>query len=401
MSLAYLTTCFPTPVETFVLREVVGMRALGLPLEAVLSLRPSPHPDPETVPVLRPGGLASQLVALVCAMGSPIRLFRLVSLAIHLDRRSVLSLRQGHSSVIKSLLLLPALLELDRRLSSETRHIHAQFAGVATTAAALLASWRGGTFSFTAHGSDLLLYPPKDLRIRLERCAFCVTVSEYNRRHILLESGGHWADKVHVVRCGIDPVPFQPVDARQVAAVPRLLTVARLDPVKGLDTFLRALGNYRRMGGPPLAYRLLGDGPERASLESLTRAEGLDDWVSFAGLATPEEVRLALAAADLFVLPSRSEGFPVVLMEAAAARLPLLASRITGIPEILQDGVNGRYLEPDDVEQQSAALLSLARDDWRDLRACTAGAATVDLAEFDQSVTLKRLAQLLWTVNSR
>ncbi len=400
MSLAYLTTCFPTAVETFVLREVVGLKALGLPLEAVLSLRPSPLPSPENVTVLAPGRVAQQLMALLRAMGSPLRLTRLVGLAIRLDRRSVFCLRQGHSSIIKSLLLLPAMLELDRRLSPRVSHFHAQFAGVATTTAALMAAWRGGTFSFTAHGSDLLLYPPKDLLIRLERCSFCVTVSEYNRRHILGQSAGEWAEKVRVIRCGIAVEEFQPPAPRQLGDIPHLLTVARLDPVKGLDVFLSALGLYRRQGGLPLHYLILGDGPERVRLESLVLEEGLSDWVRLGGLATMDQVREALQGADLFVLPSRSEGFPVVLMEAAAARLPLLASRITGIPEILQDGVNGRYLEPDQVEQQCKALHHLAQDNWHDLRACTHGAAQLDLREFDQTTTLKSLAQELWTVIS-
>lgn len=399
MSIAYLTTCFPTPVETFVRREVRDLRSAGLPVECVISLRRGLPPEAEDGPVLVPGSHWATIRAAVTAgLRHPIRLLRTAVLAVRLDWRTPFDLRPGRSSVLKSLALLPVLIALDRRLPAQVRHVHAHFAGVATTAACLLAAWRGCSFSFTAHGSDIFVYPPSDLAARLERGRRCVTVSEYNRRHLLETCGQRYADRIDVVRCGIRTSDFAGPPRPSRSGPPVLLTVARLDPVKGLDTFLRALGAHRRAGGPELRYDLLGDGPSRGDLEALAASENLSDWVFFHGLATPAEVRAALAKADLFVLPSLSEGFPVVLMEAAAARLPLLASRITGIPEILRDGTNGRFLIPRDLAQQQQALQELALDDWAELDRLQAGAATLDLSEFDAATTSKRLGDILWSM---
>lgn len=399
MSIAYLLTCYPTAYETFVRREVRDLKARGVPVRVVVSLRPGLPAAEDEGPVLTPGPPPRWLAgAALQALRHPWRLLRVVALAVRLDLRCPLSVSAGRGSIAKSLLLLPMLLEVDRRLPGDVRHIHAHFAGIATTAACLLAAWRGCGFSFTAHGSDIYVYPPSDLPLRLRLARACITVSDFNRRHLLGRGAADLADKIHVVRCGIPVSEFEPPAPRRLGSPPRLLSVARLDPVKGLDCFLDALADYRRAGGPELRYDILGEGPQRAELEAQAGRAGLGDWVRFHGLAGAGDVRAALARADLFVLPSRSEGFPVVLMEAAAARLPLLAPRITGIPEILEDGLNGRFLTPDDRSQQCAALLALARDDWSDLKRLIQGAAGLDLDPFDAERTGQALAERLWTL---
>ena len=109
--------------------------------------------------------------------------------------------------------------------------------------------------------------------------------------------------------------------------------VGRMIPVKGGDVFLKALAQLSDL---PLSAVMVGDGPERRSLESLARASGLGDRVRFVG-QIPDAGRLHRAF-DLFALTSRSEGMPIVLLEAMAAQVPALASRVGGVPDVVGTG---------------------------------------------------------------
>jgi glycosyltransferase involved in cell wall biosynthesis len=145
-------------------------------------------------------------------------------------------------------------------------------------------------------------------------------------------------------RCGLPPEAFV------------IGSVGRLDPVKAYDRLLRAFaalaGNSRTRNQEPgtknqeLLLLLLGDGPERARLESLARDLGIAGATRFAGFR-PEARRL-LPALDLFVLSSRSEGMPVALLEAMAAGVPAAVTDAGSCREVVDDGRAGFVLPADD-----------------------------------------------------
>lgn len=396
-----MSTLFPNPVEPYVQHELEAVAALGVPIKAVLSMRSPARARAGRVPVLEPARLGI-VRGCLHAVRHPRRLASVVALLVRSHRQDLSSLAPGRTSLLKSLLLLPSLLDLERRLEPSVKHFHAHFASVPTTLAMALARWRRGSYSFTAHGGDLLQYPPQDLAARVNGATFCATVSEFNREHI----GTHYpeadADKVVVVRCGVDVRRFARPRRELPAGAVRLLTVARLHPVKGIDTFLQALGAFARdRPEVSFSYTIVGDGPARAALEALNRSEELGARVRFTGQLSSDEVAEALAAADVFVLPSHSEGLPVALIEAVAAGLPLLASRITGIPELLAEDQNGLFLRPGDARQQRSVLELLASHGWAKLRALQRGAAERDLKDFELANTAARMAELLERAGTR
>lgn len=120
----------------------------------------------------------------------------------------------------------------------------------------------------------------------------------------------------------------------------RLVSVGRLSHEKGHDVLLRALADVRS-SGLDATLVLVGDGPERARLESLRESLGLMEAVEFVGLLAHERLPEAYAAADAFVLPSRAEGFGVALVEAMATGLPAVATRSGGPEDIVlpDDGI--------------------------------------------------------------
>lgn len=128
---------------------------------------------------------------------------------------------------------------------------------------------------------------------------------------------------------------------------------------KAADIALAALGRLRQEGHD-LRLRIVGDGPLRPELERQARELGIKDAVEFAGQrSTPAAVRDDLREAELFLIPSRTEGMPRALLEALAQALPAVGSDVGGIPEVIE----GRYLvRPGDVDSLVNAWRSLALD---------------------------------------
>ena len=150
-----------------------------------------------------------------------------------------------------------------------------------------------------------------------------------------------------------------------LAGTPALVSVGRLAPQKGHDVLLRAMVKVRARY-PGVHLTIIGDGPDRASLQELARALGLDEAVSFAGFIA--EPLPHVKAADLFVLASRYEGFPNAALEAMACGTPAVLTDCPGAnAEIIEAGMNGRLasaVEPDAVaDALFAALDELPRYD--------------------------------------
>lgn len=133
------------------------------------------------------------------------------------------------------------------------------------------------------------------------------------------------------------------------------LYVGRFIPRKGLNYLLYAL---KKVSGVQCV--IVGDGPQREHLLSLTRTLELQDRVVFTGYVPKEDLKHFYVAADFFVLPSLAEGLPLVVLEALATGTPIIASKVAGIPDIIEEGYNGLIVPPKDVELLAAAIQKLA-----------------------------------------
>lgn len=137
-----------------------------------------------------------------------------------------------------------------------------------------------------------------------------------------------------------------------------IVTIGRLSPEKGLDILLAA---FARQFGTDHDVRLIlvGDGPKMMELMLLADRLGITDQVVFVGFTA--DVARYYAAADLFVMSSHTEGFPLALLEAMAWGLPVLATAVGGIPDIVQDGKDGCLVPPGDEEQLASAMGNLLK----------------------------------------
>jgi glycosyltransferase involved in cell wall biosynthesis len=142
----------------------------------------------------------------------------------------------------------------------------------------------------------------------------------------------------------------------------RMLYVGTLNPRKGVPVLLDALRALVDEGRQ-VTLDVVGDGPDRAELQERVRAMGLGDRVAFHGfVAAGPELFAFYRRADLFVLPTYSEGFPRVLYEAMGHSLPVVASAVSGIPFLLQDGRHGLLVPPGDPAALAAAMRRVMDD---------------------------------------
>lgn len=181
---------------------------------------------------------------------------------------------------------------------------------------------------------------------------------------------------IRVISNGVESC--ERVPRERVGAI-RAVTVANLRPEKGHDVLIDALAGRPDLRNVRVDF--IGDGPCRAQLEARARARGVAGRVNFAG--ERRDVPELLAAADLFVLPSRTEALPNGVLEAMAAGLPVVACRVGGIPELIEEGVTGLLVPPDDPGALAAAIAQIVEDP---IRASAFGSAAKAAADARYSI---------------
>ncbi len=173
-----------------------------------------------------------------------------------------------------------------------------------------------------------------------------------------------------VIPNGVDLERFEDLPAREMLRIELgfdqdekvILFVGNLRSVKGARYLIEAMRLIKDKNASA-RLTLIGDGEERGALQNHVKELELERYVTFVGRVSSEKVPGYMAASDTFVLPSLSEGFPVVIAEAMAAGLPIITTRIGGLPEIIQDGENGFLVEPMSPEQIAEKVLLLLEDD--------------------------------------
>jgi glycosyltransferase involved in cell wall biosynthesis len=166
----------------------------------------------------------------------------------------------------------------------------------------------------------------------------------------------------------------------------------RLAPEKNYLVLVEALAQLRK-AGVDAQLLIVGEGPQRSALESLARDRGVVEFMSLIG--QQQDVRPALAALDVFVLPSTNETFSNAALEAMSMGRPVILSRVGGAPEMVTEGVEGHLLEPEELDAALApALGALARSPAR-CAELGLGAATRIASQFSEEVMLREYRQLI------
>ncbi|SFU12526.1 glycosyltransferase family 4 protein [Sedimentitalea nanhaiensis] len=393
--LAYLTSLYPAVSHTFIQREIAGLRDLGFEVLTCSMRRPGTNhltglEEREAADtsfyIIESGKKPLQaLSALGAALASPARLTRTLALTWR-------TAPPGAKGMLKQLFYLAEAMVLSRHLRQrDIDHVHSHFADPSANVAMLTSALSGIPFSYTLHGPAELYEPEKwHLREKTARAAFVACISHFARSQAMYFSDpAHW-DKLRIVHCGVDPARYDRPAPPQRPGL-HLVFVGRITPIKGLRVLIDAMTRAHETH-PDLTLTLVGDGDDRAHLETLARPLG--DAVRFVGFQSQEGVAEAVAAADALVLPSFAEGLPVVLMEALAAGKPVIATQVAGVGELVENGVSGHLVPASDVQALANAITALA-DTPPGQRAEMGRAGREKVrAEFDAKIEAARIGAL-------
>ncbi len=181
---------------------------------------------------------------------------------------------------------------------------------------------------------------------------------------------------VQVVPNGVDIDLFQPAPQRR-AKIPTLLSVGRLHAQKNVGFLLNLVVAIK--GRTQVRARIIGDGPERPSLEATAVALGITEFIQFDGWLPREAIREAYQSAIFLVHASSYEGMSNVILEALATGLPVVASKIPGNNELIEDDTNGFLFEPTTGAAELAdRILPLLQDQTNWNRLSTAARSTIE-----------------------
>ena len=199
-----------------------------------------------------------------------------------------------------------------------------------------------------AHGIEVW-DPPWALRALARRVTRVLAVSHYTADR--MREWGVADERISILPNMVDGDVFRPVRRKTGAHVHTLLTVARLDSserYKGIDKVIEALrGAAERR---PVRYVVAGTGDDLPRLRAVAEACGVSDLVDFRGFVPASELPELYSAADVFIMPSKKEGFGIVFVEALACGTQVIAGNQDGAADALMNGRWGRLVDPDDID---------------------------------------------------
>jgi colanic acid/amylovoran biosynthesis glycosyltransferase len=392
----YIVSLFPCWSETFIVREITNLIAAGVDVR-ILSLK-APHekmvqPDAERLlprarHPLPPLPASVARVRALAAHGGAV-LKDVAHITARLARRP--------KDLAKSIEALARGLEqLDWIREFNPDFIHAHWGTFPSTVAWVLGRMLGRPFGFTCHAHDIFVNNHL-LKEKIESAAVPVTISRFNIDWLAERATSAARDRFSIVHCGVDlgGWPFRAERARGADAY--VLAVGRLDPIKGFDVLIDALGELAR-ANRPVRCRIIGSGPLEAELKARIARHGIQGSVELLGARPQAEVRAALYEASAFVLPSvvtptgDRDGIPVSLMEAMAAGTPCVSTRVSGIPELIDHEREGLLVPERDAPALAAALARVVDDPALANRLAVAARAKVE-REFDAAAEARKLLE--------
>jgi colanic acid/amylovoran biosynthesis glycosyltransferase len=363
---------FPALTESFVRREIGALRRRGIEIVVCAVRRPGAPTHAGAIPpadvaslYARPDSVLRHLLANLSFMvRRPGRYF--AALRVFARTAFVLAPREAVQLLYHFVAGVGFCRDLRQR---GVTHLHCHFTSGANMA--LAANLVDDTpFSFTAHASADLFVRPVLLDEKVMRARFVVAVCEYSRRYLDSITGFRHSPKLHRIYNGVEHLEVGRMDSLverpsgHLSTAVRVVSVGSLVSAKGHATLVQVCAQLRSRG-QSFRCRIIGEGPERATLERLIKEHQVGDCVELTGAKPLEAVYAELREANVFALlceigrSGYRDGFPTAILEAMAAGLPVLSTTLSGIPEMVADGATGILIPERDVEAATRALACL------------------------------------------
>ena len=205
-----------------------------------------------------------------------------------------------------------------------------------------------------------------------------IVVSNRREKVQIIWTYGAPSEKISVIPCGVDPHLFVPLNASRSKVhldLPHkrfILFVGRIDPVKGIDTLLKAMAIVRNKRdfhqevhlliiGGDLDYSSYSKDSEMHKLRQLTTELRLKNMVTFLGAQRQDQLPYYYSIAEVCVLPSRYESFGMVALEAMSCSTPVIASKVGGLTSFIQDEITGFLVPEEDEKSLAEKILKLLK----------------------------------------
>ncbi|MGI9235081.1 MAG: glycosyltransferase family 4 protein [Woeseiaceae bacterium] len=404
MHLVYLMSDYPLVTTTFVDREVMMLRQMGLTIDIVASRRPEADVPlsavqrdiQNSVLYLRPASILTLILShLYYLVTAPRRLF---GAAFYFLTRSHPSIKSRFMTVLHiGRGVYAAYLLRDKEF--DELHIHFAFGNAVS--GMVVSRLLGKSYTMSIHaGNDIFAYPVM-LPEKIMGARHVVTCTSFNKSFLekVIDEKSH--DKITFIPHGLDLSVYDPHPRTSTdTSRPRILSVGTLAERKGFHHLIRACHTLKDRGYN-VHCDIVGEGEQRPELEKLISELSLNETVALCGALRHEEVIEKYQNATMFVLPcvqsstGNMDGIPNVVAEAMAMQLPVVSSRISGVPELVEHDVSGLLTDPGD---ESAIVDAIARllDD-SELRTSLGDSAYRAIHEqFDVETNTRRLAAILW-----
>jgi glycosyltransferase involved in cell wall biosynthesis len=365
-SIIYINGTYPGLTTTFIDREVMALRSMGVRLQ-ILSIR-----QPWTKLSAEQEALRKDVTYLLPVKWLPLIISHL-SYALtkpkHFFSTLVYLLTRPHPSLRARLMTLIHFVEgvyaAYMLRHTPGQHLHAHFIDRAATVALVASRLLGIPYSVTAHASDIYVNPVL-LKEKLTNAKFASTCTAYNRSYLSQFGKDLFNHKLLCIYHGLELERYVNEQHTRTGR-PIILSVGQLQERKGLSYLVEACGILRDRG-VQFECRIIGEGPLRPTLQEQIHQLELEDYVRLVGALPHEEVIAQYQEATVFALPAilgkdgDRDGIPNVILEALSMGLPVVSTAHSGIPEVIEEGVNGLLVPPEDAQAFSSALERLICD---------------------------------------
>lgn len=355
--IAYLAPEIPSVSGTFVYKEILALQKKGIKVIPISVHKftvdlndPQVHELSERTEYLYQQSLITALFASLFILLSRPKCYFNTLLMVFVDitnsglgkiKSWKLSYQFLYSSIVAKALL-----------KNSCQYLHIHFAHFPTQIGMYASALTGIPFSFTSHANDI--FENKFiLKKKAERAKAVITISDYNYEYLV--NLGISADKLKVVRCGIDTSQHNFITKSNIKFPLKIGSLGRLIEKKGMDDLILACSKLHQQN-IDFQLEIGGDGPLNNRLQELVKIHDLDSKIVFKRAIPNDLVYDWLKSLDVFVLACKQnskgdrDGIPVVLMEAMFVGIPVISTNISGIPELIQDGKSGFLAEPNDPE---------------------------------------------------
>ncbi len=365
-SIIYIIGTYPGLTTTFIDREVMALRSMGVRLQ-ILSIR-----QPWTKLSAEQEALRKDVTYLLPVKWLPLIISHLryaLTKPKHFFSTLVYLLTRPHPSLRARLLTLIHFVEgvyaAYMLRHTPGQHLHAHFIDRAATVALVASRLLGIPYSVTAHASDIYVNPVL-LKEKLTNAKFASTCTAYNRSYLSQFGKDLFNHKLLCIYHGLELERYVNEQHTRTGR-PIILSVGQLQERKGLSYLVEACGILRDRG-VQFECRIIGEGPLRPTLQEQIHQLELEDYVRLVGALPHEEVIAQYQEATVFALPAilgkdgDRDGIPNVILEALSMGLPVVSTAHSGIPEVIEEGVNGLLVPPEDAQAFSSALERLICD---------------------------------------